>query len=82
MIEIRRFKESFHIQGRLHYYPDILAVESEISKSVVYCFSDGKFAILRADGAVYCPINEWRDLADRMIPEIRKEIYEIVEVWG
>lgn len=82
MIEIRRFKRKFNIDTKLPYYREIHAVESEVAKGTVYCFSDGKFAVLKHDGVVYCPINEWKDLADKMVPEIRQEIYEVVEVMG
>lgn len=64
------------------YYRDIHAVDSEVAKGVVYCFSDGKFAVLKCDGVVSCPVKEWQSLADRMIPEIRQEIYEVVNVMG
>ncbi len=81
MVQIRRFRRRFDIDARLKRYSDILAVQSEVEEGAVYCMSDGKFAILCHDGAVYCPMDEVDELADRMRPEIRSEIFEVLEMW-
>lgn len=82
MVQIRRFKRRFNIENKLHYYPAIFAIQSEVSAGTVYCISDGKFAVLRCDGAVYCPIGEYRELADKMKPDIKQEILSTMEMWG
>lgn len=81
MVQIRRFKRWFDIDARLTAYRDILAVQSEVEEGAVYCMSDGKFAILCFNGAVYCPLSEVNDLAAMMKPEIQKEIREVLEIW-
>lgn len=81
MVQIRRFKKRFDIDARLKTYKGIFAIESEV-ENAVYCISDGKFAILCWDGAVYCPIDEYMQLANRMKAEIRQEILDIMEMWG
>ncbi len=82
MIEIRRFAKPIVLEAKLPHYKGIYAIQSEVAKGIVYCFSDGKFAILRSDGAVHCPVDEVFDLAERLIPEIKQEILDIVEVMG
>ena len=69
------------MQRMLHCYPGIFAIESEIVSGCAYAFSDGKFAVLRHDGAVFCPIHETPILADMMKPEIRAEILSVFEEW-
>ena len=81
MVQIRRFKRRFDIDAKLRKYKDILAIQSEVEEAV-YCISDGKFAILCWDGAVYCPIGEVKELANRMKGEIKREILDVMEMWG
>jgi hypothetical protein len=81
MVQILRFKNRFDIDAKLKKYRDILAVQSEEEEGAVYCLSDGKFAILCWDGAVFCPMEEVEDLQAKMRPEIQQEIAEILEIW-
>ena len=81
MVQIRRWKRRLDIEAKLTKYRDIFAIESEV-ENAVYCISDGKFAILCWDGAVYCPIGEVKELANRMKEEIKREILDVVEMWG
>ena len=81
MVQIRRFKKRFDIDAKLKKYKDIFAIESEV-ENAVYCISDGKFAVLCWDGAVYCPIGEVKELANGMKAEIRQEILDVMEMWG
>ncbi len=81
MVQILRFKRRFDIDARLRKYRDILAVQSEVEEGAVYCLSDGKFAILCWDGAVFCPMEEVAELQAKMRPEIQQEIAEILEIW-
>jgi hypothetical protein len=81
MVQILRFKNRFDIDAKLKKYRDILAVQSEEEDGVVYCISDGKFAILCWDGAVFCPMEEVAELQAKMRPEIQQEIKEILEIW-
>jgi hypothetical protein len=81
MVQILRFKNRFDIDAKLKKYRDILAVQSEEEEGVVYCISDGKFAILCWDGAVFCPMEEVADLQAKMRPEIQQEIAEILDIW-
>lgn len=81
MVQIRRFKRRFDIEAKLKKYSDIFAIESEV-ENAVYCISDGKFALLCWDGAVYCPIGEYLKLANKMKAEIRREILDVMEMWG
>ena len=82
MVQIRRFKKRLDIDAKLKKYRDIFAIESEVQENAVYCISDGKFAVLCWDGVVYCPIGEYKQLADRMKAEIRQEILDVIEMWG
>ena len=82
MVQIRRWKKHFDVNAKLTKYNGIFAVQSEVQENAVYCISDGKFAVMCFDGVVYCPISEYKELASRMRAEIRKEILEVVEMWG
>ncbi len=75
-----RFKRKFNIDKKLNYYKDIFAIQSEVEDGAVYCISDGKFAVLCWNGAVYCPLEEVHTLAGLMRPDVRSEILEIIEL--
>ena len=82
MVQIRRWKKRLDIDAKLKKYRDIFAIESEVQENAVYCISDGKFAVLCWDGVVYCPIGEYKELANRMKEEIKQEILDVMEMWG
>ena len=68
------FKKYFEIQTQLKKYTDIYAIESEIHKGLVYGISDGKFAILRGNGAIFCPLHETPQLAERVTALVSKKM--------
>ena len=75
------FQRKINLDRDIHNYQGILAIESEVHSGCVYGFSDGKFAVIRYDGAAFCPIHETPILAEIMEPEIRAEILSVFEEW-
>jgi hypothetical protein len=76
MISILKFKKETPIGTLLVNYTDIYAIESMVQCGLIYGIADGKFAILRAKGAIYCPLHETPNLAERFLP-LKDEIMEI-----
>ena len=77
MVSRLNFSSRFDIEKTIIRYPGIFAVDSNIEKGLTYCISDGKFAVLRVDGALFCPLHETPQLAGMLKPEFGNEIMEI-----
>ena len=77
MVSRLNFTKRLDIEAMLIRYPGIFAVDSNIEKGTTYCISDGKFAVMRFDGALFCPLHETHKLANMLRPEYRDEIMEI-----
>lgn len=73
------FTKPLNIDRKLANFQDIYTVQSVVKKSVVYGFSDGKFAILQREGAIFCPIHEVPQLANLLKPRIKEEVMEVFE---
>ena len=80
MVKRLNFAKRFNLQ-KLHYYPAIWAVESELTEGLCYGIADGKFAVLRATGALVCPLAEVTKLANMLRPEVKDEILGIYKMW-
>lgn len=74
MVSRIEWNETRNLETELTHYDKIYSVESEEYDGLFYGLSDGKFAVLRPDGAVFCPVHETPKLARRMLPRIREEI--------
>jgi len=81
MISRLNFAKRFDIEARLMNYDGIWAVDSTLTNDLTYCFDSNKFAVLRSDGAIFCPLHEVPKLADKMMPAVRREILDIYEGW-
>lgn len=80
MVKRLDFRKRLNLQ-KLHYYPGIWAVESELTEGLCYGIADGKFAVLRATGALVCPLAEVAKLAGMLKPEVKDEVIGIYEMW-
>lgn len=63
-----------------HY--NIFDSESEVYDGIYYGMSDGKFTVMRSEGAIFWPLHETPKVAERLLPEIKKEViglYEIIQ---
>ena len=74
MISKVAFSKRLEIQTDLKKYTDIYAIESELHRGLVYGISDGKFAILRGNGAIFCPLHETPQLAERVKALVSKKM--------
>lgn len=81
MVKVIRFKSYFNITARLPAYGGIYAIDSREQVNTTYCISDGKFAILCSNGAVWCPLHDIDELIGMMRDEIASEIKEIVSFY-
>ena len=80
MIEILHFKKRQDLNRLMNRFPDIYAVESEVSNALIYGISDGKFAIFRSDGAVLCPLHQTPELASKIkYSEVKDEVLKIYD---
>ena len=80
MVSRLYFRKKRNIENLLLRYPGIYSIVSEVSRSVTYGISDGKFAVFTCDGVAYCPVDETAELAMQMKdPDMKREIIMIYE---
>lgn len=77
MVSTIIFDKPKNLASELTHYTDIYAIDSMEFSNIVYGLSDGKFAVLKPDCAVFCPIHEVPDMAKRLIPELQAEVIAI-----
>ena len=66
---------------KLHYYPGIWSVQSELSSSLCYGIADGMMAAIRPEGAIACKLEDVEEVAQMMIPEVQEELLETYRIW-
>lgn len=81
MIKKIYFEKKFSIERNMHRYAGIWAVDSILAKGLTYGVADGKFAIIRCDGALYCTLDDIKKMASMLKPEIRDEVLAVYRAW-
>lgn len=74
------FAKKMNLQ-KLHYYPDIWSVQSELSSSLCYGIADGMMAAMRPEGAIVCKLENVEEMAQRLVPEVQDELLETYRIW-
>lgn len=73
-MNFRRKHKSFDFLDRKKY---IYAIASEIRKDICYAADNTRFCVIDYEGLIFCPLEEVPVLADKCVPDFKKEILEV-----
>ena len=74
------FKKNMNLQ-KMHYYPDIWAVESELDSTLCYGIADGMMAAIRPEGALAWALDNSEAVAQMLAPEVADEALQTYWIW-
>lgn len=79
VVSVVQFEKDKNLNNDLTHFTEIYAIDSVYYNNVIYGLSNGKFAVIKPDLAIYCRLQDVPKMAQSLTKKVRDEVLSIYD---